>query len=215
MRSLHVLCSPANMLSSRFRLCIAARAPVALRMHSTSQLAPDATASRCGSSGHIHGPACMHSLAQQQPHASQPATQQHQSIGHAPHPRPLHTSSIALAPPSPPCGSHGHVHGPTCAHAPRTLHQGYRDYHAKGSGSNRGIIYVGPGKVEVASIADAKLVEPSGRKANHGVILKTLATNICGSDQHMVRGRTTAPAGLVLGHEITGTSTTPSRTAKM
>jgi glutathione-independent formaldehyde dehydrogenase len=31
-----------------------------------------------------------------------------------------------------------------------------------------------------------------------------VATNICGSDQHMVRGRTTAPAGLVLGHEITG-----------
>src|SRR6202034_3053385 len=28
--------------------------------------------------------------------------------------------------------------------------------------------------------------------------------NICGSDQHMVRGRTTAPAGMVLGHEITG-----------
>src|SRR3546814_16138551 len=27
---------------------------------------------------------------------------------------------------------------------------------------------------------------------------------MCGSDQHMVRGRTTAPAGLVLGHEITG-----------
>jgi glutathione-independent formaldehyde dehydrogenase len=36
------------------------------------------------------------------------------------------------------------------------------------------------------------------------VILKVVATNICGSDQHMVRGRTTAPAGLVLGHEITG-----------
>jgi glutathione-independent formaldehyde dehydrogenase len=27
---------------------------------------------------------------------------------------------------------------------------------------------------------------------------------ICGSDQHMVRGRTSAPAGMVLGHEITG-----------
>jgi glutathione-independent formaldehyde dehydrogenase len=36
------------------------------------------------------------------------------------------------------------------------------------------------------------------------VILKTVATNICGSDQHMVRGRTTAPPNLVLGHEITG-----------
>jgi glutathione-independent formaldehyde dehydrogenase len=36
------------------------------------------------------------------------------------------------------------------------------------------------------------------------VILKIVSTNICGSDQHMVRGRTTAPHGLILGHEITG-----------
>ena len=42
------------------------------------------------------------------------------------------------------------------------------------------------------------------RQCPHGVILKVVATNICGSDQHMVRGRTTAPAGLILGHEITG-----------
>ncbi len=32
-----------------------------------------------------------------------------------------------------------------------------------------------------------------------------MTTNICGSDQHMVRGRTTAPQGLdPPGHEITG-----------
>ncbi|MBC8862918.1 alcohol dehydrogenase catalytic domain-containing protein, partial [Escherichia coli] len=43
-----------------------------------------------------------------------------------------------------------------------------------------------------------------GRAIGHGVILKVVSTNICGSDQHMVRGRTTAPVGLVLGHEITG-----------
>ena len=36
------------------------------------------------------------------------------------------------------------------------------------------------------------------------MILKIVATNICGSDQHMVRGRATAPAGPILGHEITG-----------
>ena len=36
------------------------------------------------------------------------------------------------------------------------------------------------------------------------MIVKPVATNICGSDQHMVRGRTSAPAGMVLGHEITG-----------
>jgi glutathione-independent formaldehyde dehydrogenase len=43
-----------------------------------------------------------------------------------------------------------------------------------------------------------------GRKCPHGVILRVVSTNICGSDQHMVRGRTTAPEGLALGHEITG-----------
>jgi glutathione-independent formaldehyde dehydrogenase len=70
--------------------------------------------------------------------------------------------------------------------------------------SNRGVVYLSQGKVEVQSIAFPKLVAPSGKTAEHGVILKVLSTNICGSDQHMVRGRTTAPAGLVLGHEITG-----------
>ena len=62
----------------------------------------------------------------------------------------------------------------------------------------------GPARLKFASIDYPKVVDPRGRKINHGVILKVVVTNICGSDQHMVRGRTTAPAGLVLGHEITG-----------
>ena len=70
--------------------------------------------------------------------------------------------------------------------------------------SNRGVVYVGPGKVEVQDIADPVMAAPNGRKLDHAVILKVITTNICGSDQHMVRGRTTAEAGLVLGHEITG-----------
>src|SRR5271170_591699 len=70
--------------------------------------------------------------------------------------------------------------------------------------SNHGVVYLGPGKVEVQSIDFPKLQNPAGKKIDHGVILKIVTTNICGSDQHMVRGRTTAPAGLVLGHEITG-----------
>jgi glutathione-independent formaldehyde dehydrogenase len=70
--------------------------------------------------------------------------------------------------------------------------------------SNRGVVYLGPGKVEVQSIDFPELKNPKGKKITHGVILKVVSTNICGSDQHMVRGRTTAPAGLVLGHEITG-----------
>lgn len=78
---------------------------------------------------------------------------------------------------------------------------------------NRAVAYMGPGKVEVQDIGfpdlvlrDGPGVNPLnvGRKCDHGVILKVVTTNICGSDQHMVRGRTTAPSGLVLGHEITG-----------
>src|SRR5213083_1699121 len=78
---------------------------------------------------------------------------------------------------------------------------------------NRGVAYMGPGEVEVQSIDFPKLemrdgpgVHPDnvGRKTEHGVILKIVSTNICGSDQHMVRGRTTAQKGLILGHEITG-----------
>src|SRR5689334_10342003 len=69
--------------------------------------------------------------------------------------------------------------------------------------SNRGVAYMGTGKVEVQSIDFPKLALGS-RKCEHGVILKIVCTNICGSDQHMVRGRTTAPKGLILGHEITG-----------
>jgi len=68
---------------------------------------------------------------------------------------------------------------------------------------NRGVAYMRPGVVEVQSIDFPKLAL-GDRKCNHGVILKIVSTNICGSDQHMVRGRTTAPAGIILGHEITG-----------
>src|SRR3954471_7802568 len=78
---------------------------------------------------------------------------------------------------------------------------------------NKAIAYIEPGKVQVETIDYPKLevqdgpgVHPDnvGRKTPHGAILKIVATNICGSDQHMVRGRTTAPSGLILGHEITG-----------
>ncbi|WP_432521128.1 formaldehyde dehydrogenase, glutathione-independent [Kineococcus sp. SYSU DK006] len=80
-------------------------------------------------------------------------------------------------------------------------------------GGNRAIAYLGPGRVEVQTIdyptfelRDGPGVNPAnvGRRVDHGVVLKLVATNICGSDQHMVRGRTTAPPDLVLGHEITG-----------
>ncbi|MGB3481155.1 MAG: formaldehyde dehydrogenase, glutathione-independent [Mycobacterium sp.] len=77
---------------------------------------------------------------------------------------------------------------------------------------NRIVVYKGPGKVAVETIDYPKLEVPAevasamgmSRKADHAVILKCVSTNICGSDQHMVRGRTTAPVGQTLGHEITG-----------
>src|ERR1700722_7723385 len=70
--------------------------------------------------------------------------------------------------------------------------------------SNHGVVYLGPGKVEVQSIDYPELKTPQGKKIDHGVIIEPVTTNICGSDQHMVRGRTTAPAGLGLGHETHG-----------
>jgi glutathione-independent formaldehyde dehydrogenase len=77
---------------------------------------------------------------------------------------------------------------------------------------NRVVVYKGPGKVAVEDIDYPKLEIPKEvadgmgikRAAPHAVILKLVTTNVCGSDQHMVRGRTTAPVGQTLGHEITG-----------
>ena len=77
---------------------------------------------------------------------------------------------------------------------------------------NRVVVYQGPGEVSVETLEYPKLELPDDvvrgmgikRKAPHAAILKIVSTNICGSDQHMVRGRTTAPVGQTLGHEITG-----------
>lgn len=77
---------------------------------------------------------------------------------------------------------------------------------------NKTVVYKGPGEVAVESFDYPKLEIPQEvadafgikQAAPHAVILKLVTTNICGSDQHMVRGRTTAPIGQTLGHEITG-----------
>jgi glutathione-independent formaldehyde dehydrogenase len=79
-------------------------------------------------------------------------------------------------------------------------------------GGNRIVVYKEPGVVTVEDHDMPKLEVPEDvaratgmtREAPHGVILRNVTTNICGSDQHMVRGRTTAPPGQTLGHEITG-----------
>ena len=77
---------------------------------------------------------------------------------------------------------------------------------------NRVVVYKGPGEVAVEDIeypnpeVPGEVADAMGmsKEAPHAVILKIVSTNICGSDQHMVRGRTTAPVGQTLGHEITG-----------
>jgi len=77
---------------------------------------------------------------------------------------------------------------------------------------NKIVVYKEPGVVEVEDHdvptleIPAEVAKATGmsRQADHGVVLRTVSTNICGSDQHMVRGRTTAPPGQTLGHEITG-----------
>src|SRR5438552_11140269 len=78
---------------------------------------------------------------------------------------------------------------------------------------NRGVAYMGTRHVEVYDIdfptferTDGPGGNPAnvGRKLPHAAILRCVSTNICGSDQHMVRGRTTSRHGLILGHEITG-----------
>jgi glutathione-independent formaldehyde dehydrogenase len=77
---------------------------------------------------------------------------------------------------------------------------------------NRVVVYQGPGKVGVEGVEYPRLELPDevvnglglAKSAPHAVILKVVTSNICGSDQHMVRGRTTAPVGQTLGHEITG-----------
>ena len=69
---------------------------------------------------------------------------------------------------------------------------------------NRAVTYIAPRKLEVKSYDYPKLVGPKGQKCDHGVILKLITTNICGSDLHIYRGRFPAPSGMILGHENTG-----------
>mmetsp|Transcript_12552 Transcript_12552/g.17153 ORF Transcript_12552/g.17153 Transcript_12552/m.17153 type:complete len:470 (+) Transcript_12552:75-1484(+) len=119
--------------------------------------------------------------------------------------------STALHPGNCSCSTCKSAHGAMCACSSCNFTVG-RSY---STATNRGVIFMGPGEVEVKSIDFPKLEldsmsspvvsERQKRKCNHGVILKVTTTNICGSDQHMVRGRTSLPGGhMVLGHEITG-----------
>merc|ERR1712093_337821 len=68
---------------------------------------------------------------------------------------------------------------------------------------NKSVVYHGTRDLRVETVPYPKL-EHNNRKLEHAVILKVVSTNICGSDQHIYRGRFIVPKGHVLGHEITG-----------
>ena len=109
-------------------------------------------------------------------------------------------------------------HGPTCGCGKcggKPIHERHLASAASPANTNRGVIFMGPNHVEVKGIPFPELAldstaspvesERQKRSCQHGAILKIVTTNICGSDQHMVRGRTSLPGGhMVLGHEITG-----------
>jgi len=72
---------------------------------------------------------------------------------------------------------------------------------------NRGVVYKGERKVVVEDIPFPSLeIECKGKKkeCEHGAIIKIIASNICGSDGHMFRGRTPLKPDFVFGHEMTG-----------
>jgi glutathione-independent formaldehyde dehydrogenase len=73
----------------------------------------------------------------------------------------------------------------------------------------RGIVYSGgTGTVSVTDVPfpsfNVELFGGEKRRCDHGVIVKTVASCICGSDLHMVHGRSPPPKGHLLGHELTG-----------
>ncbi|MEU6098369.1 alcohol dehydrogenase catalytic domain-containing protein [Streptomyces sp. NPDC047079] len=70
--------------------------------------------------------------------------------------------------------------------------------------SNRAVVFQAPKDMRVESLDFPKLQMPNGKKAPHGVILRLVATNICGSDLHIYRGSFPVPQGMVMGHEMTG-----------
>ena len=69
--------------------------------------------------------------------------------------------------------------------------------------TNLSVTYSGVRDLEVVDLPVPKR-EFRGKTLEHAVILKVIATNICGSDQHIYHGRFDVPKGTVLGHEITG-----------
>src|SRR5581483_2462176 len=62
----------------------------------------------------------------------------------------------------------------------------------------KAVVYNGPRDVKVKDVPDPRIEQPQD------VLVRTTATNICGSDLHMYEGRTDMEPGRVLGHENLG-----------
>src|SRR5688572_29373451 len=60
-------------------------------------------------------------------------------------------------------------------------------------GRMKAVVYNGPRDIAVASIPDPRIEQPTD------VLVRIIATNICGSDLHMYEGRTDVEPGKVLG----------------
>ncbi len=69
--------------------------------------------------------------------------------------------------------------------------------------TNLSVTFAGTRNLAVVDLPVPKR-EFRGKTLEHAVIVKVIATNICGSDQHIYHGRFKVPRGMVLGHEITG-----------
>ncbi|WP_225992314.1 alcohol dehydrogenase catalytic domain-containing protein [Actinomadura montaniterrae] len=79
---------------------------------------------------------------------------------------------------------------------------------ASSNGTQRAVVYAGPGRAVVGEAPMPALETRAApgvlpRRCDHGVIVRTLATCVCGSDLHTLHGPGAAE-GMVLGHELTG-----------
>jgi hypothetical protein len=72
------------------------------------------------------------------------------------------------------------------------------------SDSNRDVVYLERGGVEVQKMDFPTFRDPAGKTVDHGIIVKVATTNIWGYDQRMVRGRTPAPAGIAVAVAVFG-----------
>ena len=62
----------------------------------------------------------------------------------------------------------------------------------------RAVVFVEPGKVEVADVPEPTLREPTD------ALVRVTRSAICGSDLHFLHGKTPTAPGEVLGHEAVG-----------